>query len=86
MSDLGLGRVETQARHEGVELCSHWPTVLRPRARIASHALLVESRKNPANTALHALQVRGSRASIYLTMCPQAGRPNSKLEQDSSDV
>ena len=75
-SGLGLGRVKTPARRDDVELRSHWPTVRPPRARLASRGPLVESGRRPANTALHALQVRGSRSSIYPTMYPQAARPD----------
>ena len=80
MSVLGLGRVKTPARHDGVELRSHWPTVRPLRARLASRGPLVEIRRKPANTALHALQARGSRPSIYPTMYPQAARPDGELE------
>ena len=46
MTGLGLGRVKTPARHDGLELHSHWPTVRPPRARPASCGPLVESRRN----------------------------------------
>ena len=45
-SAKGLCRVKTLARHDGVELCSHWPTVRPPRARLASRGPRVESRRN----------------------------------------
>ena len=43
---MGLGRVKTPARHDGVELCSHWPTVQSPRAGLASRWPLAGAAEN----------------------------------------
>ena len=47
MSAVGLGRVKTPARHDGVELRSHWPTVRPPLARLASRGPLVRAAETP---------------------------------------
>ena len=45
-SAMGLGRVKTPARHDGVELRSHWPTVRPPRARLASQGRWLRAAEN----------------------------------------